>query len=163
MKKLLIAALALALSGCLVPLRHPRHHPAPEPKHHPGLEPRQEEPQPPPPPDREVPEHAREEAPPAEPAPPADPPPVPQNAPSLEIRVVPAETRPGQMIELHLSPPVGPHVKVFWENQVIPKETVGTNGAVIRVRVPGDALGNGQFHLEWKGKRYNSPMVKVRK
>ena len=77
--------------------------------------------------------------------------------------MVPAEARPGQVVELHLDPPGGTEVKVFWENQVIPKETVGTRGAVIRVRVPGDAKGNGQFHLEWKGKRFDSPMVKVNK
>lgn len=164
MKKLMIAALALALSGCLWPAPVPRHHPhEPEPEHHPGPEPKQEEPEPPPPPGGEVPEHTRVEAPPAEPAPPADPPPAPENAPSLNIRVVPGESRPGKVIELHLDPPVGPHVKVFWENQVIPKETVGTNGAVIKVRIPGDAPGNGKFHLEWKGKRYSSPVVKVRK
>lgn len=160
MKKLLITALALALTGCLFPAPPPRHSPPPEPEHQPGPTPRTEEPEPPPPGEPEVPEHTRASAPPADPA---SPPPAPPAAPTLNIRVVPAEARPGQVVELHLDPPGGAQVKVFWKNQVIPKETVGTKGAVIRVRIPGDARGNGQFHLEWRGKRFDSPMVTVRR
>ena len=160
MKTLWIAALTLALSGCLVPAPPPRHHFAPEPEHLPGPQPKTEEPEPPPPTDPEVPEHTRHTAPPADPAAPADPPPAPRAPLTLQIRVASTDVRPGQVVELHLTPAVGAHVKLYWGNQQIPKETRG-NGAVIKVRVPGDARGNGQFHLEWQGKRFDSPMFKV--
>jgi len=156
MKKLLIAVLAVALSGGLFPLRPHRHRPAPEPEHHPGPQPRPEEPEAPPPSEPEVPEHERAGAPPADPAPSQ-----PQASPTLDIRVDPAETRRGKFVQLHLDPPVGLNVNVFWQGKPIPKETVGAGGAVLKVRIPGDATGDGKFQLEWKGKRYDSPLVKV--
>ncbi len=150
MKKLLLLALALALSGCLW-APPPRHTPPPEGEPHPGPEPKAEEPQAEPPKEPEVPEHA----------PPKAEEPAPAPAPQLSIRVVPAKTRPGKMVELHLNPPVGKDVKVYWNTSVVLKET-HADGAMIKVRVPGDATVVGQFHLEWQGKRFPSPVINLK-
>ena len=69
-----------------------------------------------------------------------------------------ANAKAGQMVELHLDPPVGKDVKVFWNAQMIMKET-HADGAMLKVRVPGDAKGAGVFKVEWQGKHFESPAI----
>ena len=153
----LLLAASLLLAGCLVPRNpHPyRHHPGHQPPPGPEVKPR--EPEPAPPEEKEVPEHGAPSA--VRTSAPESSDEQPAPAPSLSIRVEPASARRGQEVELHLDPPTGPNVTVFWNNQPLPKQTL--NNAVLKVRIPGDAT-SGRFHVEWKGKRFPSPMVDLK-
>ena len=145
----LCLALAFVLAGCLFPMR--RHHrPPPRHQHQPAPEPRPHEPEPEPPHEPEVPEHG--ERVPAPPAPPAQP--------NLTIRLLSADARAGQEVELALDLPVGAQVTILWGGKPLPKKTSRGGGSVI-VTIPGDAQG-GHFVVQWQGRSYQSRPVNLK-